>query len=157
MRSVRFGLAACGFFLCFVAGLGQVSRQQVNSLSGARPPSSPQGREVLWRAGSNDLAAAVPVFGSIATVAAGAPAAPPQIFGSRQDVFLAGGPVSTPCRFAEYLPDGKYYFQVTDPSGIQLLSTDPVSARAVTVKAGVIDSYDGATHAVDGRTSCGSL
>jgi serine-aspartate repeat-containing protein C/D/E len=157
MRSARFGFAACAFFLCFVAGLGQVSRQQVNTPSGVRPPSSPLGREVLWRAASDDLAAAVPVFGSIASVASGTPAAPQPIFGRRQDVFLAGGPVSAPCRFAEYLPDGKYYFQVTDPSGNQLLSTDTVSERSVTVKAGVIASYDGATHAADGRTACGSL
>ncbi len=158
MRSVRFGLAACAFFLCFVAGgaPGQVSRRQVNAPSGARP-SSPQGREVLWRAESDNAAAAVPVFGSIATVFSGTPAAPQQIFGRRQDVFLAGGPVTTPCRFAEYLPDGKYYFQVTDPSGTRLLSTDTVSERAVTVTAGVIASYDGATHAADGQTACGSL
>jgi len=157
MRSARLGVAACALFLCFVAGLAQVSRQQVDPPSGFRPPSSPQGREVLWRAGSEDLAAAVPISGSIATVASGSPSAPQQIFGRRQDVFLAGGPVSTPCLFAEYLPDGKYYFQVTDPSGTQLLSTDPVSERGVTVKAGVIASYDGATHAADGKTACGSL
>jgi len=112
---------------------------------------------VLWRSASDELAAAVPISGSIATVASGSPAVPQQIFGRRQDVFLAGGPVSTPCRFAEYLPDGKYYFQVTGSSGTQLLSTDPVSERAVTVKAGVIASYDGATHAADGKTACGSL
>ncbi len=157
MRSARLGVAACALFLCFVAGLAQVSRQQVDALSGVRPPSPPQGREVLWRAASDELAAAVPISGSIATVASGSPAVPQQIFGRRQDVFLAGGPVSTPCRFAEYLSDGKYYFQVTDPSGTQLLSTDPVSERAVTVKAGVIASYDGATHAADGKTACGSL
>ncbi len=157
MRSARFGVAACGLFLCFVAGLGQVSRQQVNTPSGVRPPSSLEAREVLWRAASEELAATVPIFGSIATVASGSPAAPQQIFGRRQDVFLAGGPISTPCRFAEYLPDGKYYFQVTDPSGKQLLSTDTVSERAVTVKAGVIASYDGATHSADGKTACGSL
>ncbi len=157
MRSARLGVAACALFLCFVAGLAQVSRQQVDALSGVRPPSSPQGREVLWRSASDELAAAVPISGSIATVASGSPAVPQQIFGRRQDVFLAGGPVSTPCRFAEYLPDGKYYFQVTGSSGTQLLSTDPVSERAVTVKAGVIASYDGATHAADGKTACGSL
>src|SRR5438270_335275 len=32
-----------------------------------------------------------------------------------------------------------------------------VSVRAVTAKGGVISSYDGTTHATDGKTACGSL
>ena len=166
MRSARLGFAGCALFLCFAAGHGQVSREQVRGLSGSRPPSATRGREIAWRSESGAQASPVPVFGSIATVAAGSPASPEQVFGRRQDVFLAGGPVSTtsgcplvgpPCLFAQYLPDGKYYFQVTDPSGTELLSTDPVAERAVTVQGGVIFSYDGSTHATDGRTAFGSL
>jgi hypothetical protein len=43
------------------------------------------------------------------------------------------------------LPRGEYYFQVTDPSGEQLLSTDPVANRRFTVTEGVIVSHSG-TH-----------
>ncbi len=95
------------------------------------------------------------VSGSIATVDSGG--ALRQVFAHREDVFLAVGSLAAPCRSAEYLPDGKYYFQVTDPSGKRLLSTDPVAERAVTVKSGVISSYDGTTHTTDGRTVCDSL
>jgi hypothetical protein len=43
------------------------------------------------------------------------------------------------------MAEGDYYFQVTDPSGQKLLSTDPVSNRRVTIANGVIVSYSG-TH-----------
>lgn len=95
------------------------------------------------------------VSGSIATVDSGSTAR--QVFAHREDVFLAAGSLSSPCRAVDYLPDGKYYFQVTDPSGRVLLSTDPVAERGVTVRSGVLSSYDGTTHAIDGRNPCGSL
>jgi hypothetical protein len=41
-------------------------------------------------------------------------------------------------------PDGDYYFQVTDPSGKNLLSTDAVSNRRFRVANGVIVAYTGA-------------
>ncbi len=168
MRWARLGVAGCALFLCFVGGFGQVGRQQVRAVSEVRPSAPSQGREVAWRSDAEAVASPVPVFGSIGTVTAGTPALPAQVFGRRQDVFLAGGPITSlpcpappagtlPCFFGEYLPDGKYYFQVTDPSGIELLSTDPVSERAVTVKGGVFFSYDGTTHSTDGRTILGSL
>src|SRR5207247_9806651 len=75
----------------------------------------------------------------------------------RRVLFRSGGPVSTPCQFPQYLPDGTYYFQVTDPSGTTLLSTDVVSERSVTVKSGVLSAYNGKTHVTDGKTACGSL
>jgi uncharacterized protein (DUF2141 family) len=137
-----------------MSALTQVSRETVR---GAGASGSQDRHDVAWRQGSEAPAAATPIFGSIATVASGNPAPPQQIFGSKGDVFLAGGPVTTPCQFPEYLPDGTYYFQVTDASGNQLLSTDPVSERKVTVTKGVIASYNGTTHATDGKTACGSL
>ena len=41
------------------------------------------------------------------------------------------------------LADGDYYFQVTDPNGRQLLSTDPVSNRRFRVLNGVLVAYTG--------------
>ena len=52
-------------------------------------------------------------------------------------VYLDGGPGPRANANAASLPDGDYYFQVTDPSGKKLLSTDPVSERCVTVAGGV--------------------
>ena len=53
-------------------------------------------------------------------------------------VWLDGGPGPNAPPTAAGLPDDDYYFQVTDPSGKKLLSTDPVIDRCVTVKNGVI-------------------
>ena len=58
-------------------------------------------------------------------------------------VYLDGGPGPHAPAKAAGLPDGDYYFQVTDPSGKQLLSTDPVSNRRVRVANGVIVAYTG--------------
>jgi hypothetical protein len=48
-------------------------------------------------------------------------------------VYLSGGPQNTK---ASGLPDGTYYFQVTDPSGGTLLSTDIALCRQLTVAGG---------------------
>jgi hypothetical protein len=58
-------------------------------------------------------------------------------------VYLNGGPGPNAPAHAAGLPDGDYYFQVTDPSGKTLLSTDPVSNRRFTVSGGVITAYVG--------------
>ena len=58
-------------------------------------------------------------------------------------VYLDGGPgIHAPAKAAG-LPDGDYYFQVTDPSGKTLLSTDVVTNRSFHVKGGVITAYTG--------------
>ncbi len=54
------------------------------------------------------------------------------------DVYLDGGPGNNAPQGAAALPDGDYYFQVTDPSGKTLLSTDPVRNRCVTISGGII-------------------
>lgn len=60
------------------------------------------------------------------------------IFDSKDYVYLNGGPPpNAPCTAAG-LPDGWYYFQVTDPAGSVLLSTDDISDRQVRVAGGVI-------------------
>ena len=64
---------------------------------------------------------------------------------SKCDVYLDGGPGPNAPIGAAGLPAGDYYFQVTDPSGKKLLSTDPVSNRRFTVSdAGIITAYTGA-------------
>ncbi len=55
-------------------------------------------------------------------------------------VYLDGGPGPNAPPTAAGLPDGTYYFQVTDPSGKKLLSTDPVEDRLVTVSGGLFVS-----------------
>jgi hypothetical protein len=65
-------------------------------------------------------------------------------YASKCDVYLDGGPGPNAPAHAAGLPAGDYFFQVTDPSGKTLLSTDPVSNRRFTVSAsGVITAYTG--------------
>ncbi len=60
-------------------------------------------------------------------------------------VWLDGGPGPNAPVGAAGLPEGDYYFQVTDPSGKTLLSTDPVINRQFHVNAlGVISGLSGA-------------
>jgi hypothetical protein len=81
------------------------------------------------------------------------------IYDTKEDVYLNGGPKSpkAPCGAAG-LPDGDYYFQVTDPSGKIVLSTDDLEHRRVTVQGGIIVAYAytvTASHAT-GAGKCGS-
>jgi len=56
-------------------------------------------------------------------------------------VYLNGGPQNLN---SKGLPNGEYYFQVTDPSGGTLLSSDAISLREVTVTNGAISGAGGA-------------
>lgn len=53
-------------------------------------------------------------------------------------VYLDGGPGPNAPQGAAGLPDGDYFYQVTDPSGKTLLSTDPQMYRRFTVTGGII-------------------
>ena len=82
------------------------------------------------------------------------------IYQAMEDVYLNGGPNNANCRGGQRLPDGDYYFQVTDPSGKELLST--MSApweRSFRISGGVIISNlgDQAKHPSGGTSHCGSL
>lgn len=57
------------------------------------------------------------------------------IYENKSDVYLNGGPQNLN---ANGLPDGHYYFQVTDPSGKYLLSTDSAYDRVLQVVSGRI-------------------
>lgn len=89
----------------------------------------------------------------VSTLAAGAPPLPGAIFttdvngeivnGNTQyaaqcDVYLDGGPGPNAPQKAAGLPDGDYYYQVTDPSGKKLLSEDAPENRCFTVTDGII-------------------
>ncbi len=59
-------------------------------------------------------------------------------FPSKLDVYLDGGPGIGAPATAAGLDDGTYVFQVTNPSGKVLLSTDAAKCRRFTVSGGVI-------------------
>jgi len=67
---------------------------------------------------------------------------------AKEDVYLDGGPGPNAPSGAAGLPEGDYYFQVTDPSGKDLLSSDHIQCRKIHVNAnGVIDHvYAGYTY-----------
>jgi hypothetical protein len=67
---------------------------------------------------------------------------------AKEDVYLDGGPGPNAPAKAAGLPEGDYYFQVTDPSGKDLLSSDHISCRMIHVNAeGVIDHvYEGTNY-----------
>jgi hypothetical protein len=65
------------------------------------------------------------------------------IYTDKRDVYLLGGPGPNAPPGAGGLPDGNYYFQVTDPSGKKLLSEDAVLCREFVVEGGVFTEYLG--------------
>jgi hypothetical protein len=64
------------------------------------------------------------------------------IFADCEDVYLNGGPQNS---HANGLPNGVYFFQVTDPSGKTLLSKDNAADRMLLVANGVVSGKVG-TH-----------
>src|ERR1700676_1913171 len=87
-------------------------------------------------AGASQLAAGL--TGAIFTTNSNGTVVNGNQYDSPLSVYLNGGPGPHAPAHAAGLPDGDYYFQVTDPSGQQLLSTDPVANRRFTVSGGVI-------------------
>jgi cysteine-rich repeat protein len=67
------------------------------------------------------------------------------IYASKADVYLDGGPGPQAPSGAAALPAGDYYFQVTDPSGKTLLSTDAIECRQFTVSGDgvIVAAYSG--------------
>jgi len=75
---------------------------------------------------------------------------------SRNDgVYISGGPAST-C-LAPGLVDGDYYFQITDPAGTVLLTTDSIQERRVRVAGGIFAKYLGGTRVSAPVGPCGAL
>ena len=73
----------------------------------------------------------------------------------KTDVYLNGGPQN--CN-GDGLPTGLYYYQVTDPSGAVLLSSDAIMLRQVEVVGGVIaGNGPTGTHDEGESGECGSI
>lgn len=73
------------------------------------------------------------------------------IYAAKEDVYLDGGPGMGAPQDAAGLDDGTYVFQVTDPSGKVLLSTDPAECRQFIVEDGIIVAVvpaDGCEHVI---------
>jgi hypothetical protein len=68
-------------------------------------------------------------------------------YASKEEVYLDGGPGPGAPQHAAGLDDGRYVFQVTDPSGKNLLSTDPAANRRFDVVGGVISAVVPPGHA----------
>lgn len=85
------------------------------------------------------------------------------VYPFKSSVYISGGPTNAACSSGK-LDDGTYVFQVTDPAGTQLLSTDGIDQRRFTVAGGVIsanlgnhvDSEDAPDDAVV-RGPCGGV
>ena len=86
------------------------------------------------------LAASNNFFGSINTSTIDGTVVNQNLFDSKDDVYLNGGPQN---QNATGLPDGIYYFRVTDPSGATLLSTDNAMCRQLTVANGKVAGATG--------------
>lgn len=102
------------------------------------------------------------ISGAIFTSTADGATVNGNIYDAKEDVYLNGGPVNVPGCNGGALEDGEYYFQVTDPSGAVLLSTDAIGNRRFRVTGGEISTNLGAPAAhVDEipnpAVSCGSL
>jgi hypothetical protein len=65
------------------------------------------------------------------------------IYPAKEAVYLDGGPGPGAPQHAAGLDDGTYVFQVTDPSGKTLLSTDLARCRQFVVTGGIITSVAG--------------
>jgi hypothetical protein len=69
------------------------------------------------------------------------------IFDSKARVFFSAGPQNVK---SSGLPDGRYYFQVTDPSGSVLLSNDAAVCRQVVVSGGgLAGAFDPVTQTLE--------
>jgi hypothetical protein len=82
-----------------------------------------------------------PLSGAIFTTLENGAAVNFNIYDSKEDVYLDGGPGQQAPQGAAGLPDGTYYFQVTDPPGKTLLTTDPITCRQFVVSGGIITAF----------------
>ena len=73
-------------------------------------------------------------------------------YDAKTDVYLNGGPQN--CGNSNGLPDGDYYFQVTNPSGSELLSSDEIKYRQIEVVDGVIAGVSGDGNHLEGSNGC---
>ena len=91
--------------------------------------------------GATAVIKANPPGGAIFTTVADGSEVNFNIYPSKDAVYLDGGPGPGAPQEAAGLDDGTYVFQVTDPSGKKLLSTDAAKCRQFTVSGGIITGY----------------
>lgn len=97
---------------------------------------------------------AAPIHGALFTTDA-AGSVNVNIYAAKADVYLNGGPgPNAPCTAAG-VDDGTYVYQVTNPSGSVVLSSDAIEQREFTVLGGVIVSANDHGPTVAG--DCGSV
>lgn len=78
------------------------------------------------------------------------------IYADKSDVYINGGPGKGAGTNARGLvPDGTYVFMVTDPSGKEILSTDPAACRQVEVSGGIVVGATGPCPHVEGGLQAG--
>lgn len=77
--------------------------------------------------------------------------------GSYLSVGSGGGCAGPGACDAPGLADGDYFFQITDPAGTVLLTTDPLAERRVRVAGGRIAEYLGTTRVSGNGGACGEL
>ena len=108
-------------------------------------------------------AQSAPVTGAIFTTDQNSTFVNGNVYDTATEVYLNGGPrPNAPCTAAG-LPNGDYYFQVTDPSGKVLLSYEfvdganhpivDISQRKVNVTGGLMKSYSGTRYTGIGKCS----
>jgi hypothetical protein len=88
--------------------------------------------------GATAIINASPPGGAIFTTLADGSEVNYNLYPNKEAVYLDGGPGPGAPQTAAGLDDGTYVFQVTDPSGKKLLSTDPARCRQFTVSGGII-------------------
>jgi hypothetical protein len=93
---------------------------------------------VAWALIAAGTAAAQAPTGAIFTTVADGSEVNFNIYPNKEAVYLDGGPGPGAPQTAAGLDDGTYVFQVTDPSGKVLLSTDAAACRRFTVSGGII-------------------
>jgi hypothetical protein len=87
---------------------------------------------------SAQVSAAGGFFGAIFTSNNDGTTVNQNLYANKSDVYLNGGPQNVN---SNGLPDGQYFFQVTDPSGATLLSTDNADCRRLQVVSGKIAGH----------------
>ena len=111
---------------------------------------------VLAPGGGGGSVGAAPLPGAIWTSLADGSTVNANIYTNKNDVYLNGGPQNG----GPGLPEGIYVFQVTDPSGSTLLSSDNAGCRQATVGSngrvsGVV-TYGGCEHPTGTDTQSGA-
>jgi hypothetical protein len=94
------------------------------------------------------------VGGAIQTTTSSGTTVNGNLYKAKTDVYLNGGPQNM--NNPGLVPNGNYYFQVTNPSGSQLLSADDISCRQVIVQNGRIIGVPGDSESPFGSAASGT-